>query len=39
MFLTDEAINNQGEEEYVRVMKNLLRIYKTSGFNMMNLIP
>jgi hypothetical protein len=32
MFRTAEPINNQGKEEYVRVMKNVLQIYKNAGF-------
>jgi hypothetical protein len=32
MFRTAEPINNQGKEEYVRVMKNVLQIYKNTGF-------
>jgi hypothetical protein len=32
MLRNAEPINNQGKEEYVRVMKNLLQIYKNAGF-------
>jgi hypothetical protein len=29
---TVEPINNQGKKEYVRIMKNVLQIYKNPGF-------
>jgi hypothetical protein len=32
IFRTAERINNQGKDEYVRVMKNVLQIYKNGGF-------
>jgi hypothetical protein len=33
MYRTAEAIKNQGKDEYVRVLKNVLQIYKNAGFN------
>jgi hypothetical protein len=32
IFWTAETINNQGKEEYVRVMKNVMQIYKNAEF-------
>jgi hypothetical protein len=32
MFRTAKSISNQGKEEYVREMKNVLQIYKNAGF-------
>jgi hypothetical protein len=32
MYRTAEAIRNQGKDEYIRVLKNVIKVYQTAGF-------